>query len=112
MEARRAILAAAPQMPAQLLHRQRRAVLARAEQAATHRRRALWLWAPAAAVFVTVMVWLGQSPRQAPEAAAEIATPSGQLLEASWFEETYSILEDHEPRAALPIRHLFDEEAQ
>jgi len=67
-------------------------------------------WAPAAvAVALLAGVFFWNQPAPAPQPAAQVVAQSGELLEASWYEETYSILEDHAPRAASPIRHLFDE---
>ena len=71
----------------------------------------LWrpTWVPLlalAGVVLAAAVWLnltGAAPPPAP--------PAASAVEAGWFEDAYSVMQPVEPRAATPIRVLFQEEA-
>lgn len=62
-------------------------------------------WAPAllAAVVLTAGLWFSR-PVEPPAAAVATAQDPG----AGWYEETYSVMQPDIPRAASPIRVLFE----
>jgi hypothetical protein len=91
-----------PTPGAAFFHRQRRAVLERiAEPPRTYG------WVPAT-VAAALMVVLAVT-RTAPEPTAPAPKAETALIEAGWFEETYSATRALEPAASSPLRELFVE---
>lgn len=90
---------------------QRRQILERVEggpEPSWNWRRA---WAPVllTSVVLAAGVWIYRpaSPPQPSPVAAAVDT-----VEAGWFEETYSVMQPDEPRAAGPIRVLFEQQEE
>lgn len=107
-EQRREEAAATPEVSSEFLAAQRRMIYARLE-----RRPSIALrWAPAlvAGFLVAVGVFLYHSPYQIREAAPYTGTPVAHIEQndEQLFWDLYSIQESAEPRAAAPIRALFD----
>jgi anti-sigma-K factor RskA len=96
----------APEINGRLLAAQRRQILERLEQ----RSSGAWRWvSPAAAALLAVALllsrpsFLSRAPQPAPPAAVNAEA------DAELFTEVYSMEQDVEPRAAAPIRSLFQE---
>jgi hypothetical protein len=64
------------------------------------------LWIPAT---LAVGLIVGVVALQRPEPTTGPPPGNVEMLEAGWFEETYSSAHDLEPRAASPMRALFAE---
>lgn len=99
-------------VPVELLAAQRRSILARLDQASVAR-----TWIPAAAVAALVMALLLSGPREstAPVVSKQmVAKQSSASTETDLqlFTDIYAMEQSVEPRAAAPIRALFEEEAQ
>ena len=89
-------------IPAAMLAEQRRRILGRIEAPATSR----WRWVPAMAVAslaAVALVWYPPAP--APETAKQ------ENVDAQWLSEIYSLERAEEPRAAAPIRNLFEQQS-
>jgi hypothetical protein len=107
----RAEMPRAAEISGRRLALQRERILARLDQSMTAWRG--WAWVPAAgaATLLAAGLFLSQSrPETAPPAATAvvkaIANPEG---DAQLFSDVYSMEQDVEPRAAAPIRGLFQE---
>jgi hypothetical protein len=92
-------------VPADVLAAQKRAILARIEEAP----RAQLRWAPAVAVAVlAIAAAIAYRPGQAPGGKAAPANASvEQVTDESLLAEIYALEMAEEPRAAAPIRGLF-----
>ena len=95
-----------------LWNEQRRRVLERAEsgeaEPASNWARA-WATAGFSAAFLAAGLWfyVPQDPLAAPVPAAAV-----DVSDPGWYEETYSVMEPDEPRAAGPIRVLFEQKEE
>ena len=76
-------------------------------------RHSAWAWRRAwipslvvAGCVLAAAVWLNLT-----HVAPPPAPPAASAVEAGWFEDAYSVMQPVEPRAATPIRVLFQEEA-
>jgi hypothetical protein len=107
MELRRADSASTP-VSSEFLTGQRRAIYTRLENPSPARMR----WAPAlAAATLLAAVLIYHPARTAPQGApAPAARP--EISQEQLFSDVFSIEQAAEPRAAAPIRALFEEERQ
>lgn len=90
---------------------QRREVLHRASNTS----RPMLRWAPvyASVLFLAAGAWFYRPAQEPPTAPVAAATESEfDTVQSSWFEETYSAAQVDEPRAASPIRLLFEAPVQ
>ena len=103
LESRRAALAAEPPVPPAFLASQRQSVMRRATAGSSQ---SLILRAAAACAAVTVLavgLLMNRSPeRPVPQEVASVS-------DAQLFAEISTVVADNEPRAAAPIRELFEE---
>ena len=103
---RRAIVAAPSAPSPTQLAAQRREVLARAEAPAGWRR----AWVPALAA--ALLIAAGLAFYQPGEPAAPPSSPVAvDAVDAAWYDDVYSA-QPVEPRAASPLRALFEEELE
>jgi hypothetical protein len=91
---------------------QRRQVLKRV----SHSPRPMLRWAPvlATALLLAAGAWFyrpASEPVPAPQIALDVESDD-EAIQSSWFEDTYSAAQVDEPRAANPIRVLFEAPAQ
>jgi hypothetical protein len=108
MRARKAQLAAAPEVSADFLAAQRRAIYARLGE----RPRSNYRWASAvAAAGLIVGVFFVNRPVIAPQpdTKTQIHSTPSDAADAQLFAEVYSMRDSTESRAAAPIRALFEE---
>lgn len=91
----------APLPSAGFFHRQRRQTQARMAQPA--RGGAMWVPATVALALIAGVLMT----RTTPPAPAPVQRAETGIMEAGWFEETYSATQQLEPIAASPIRELF-----
>lgn len=93
-----------------MLAAQRREILDRLEEPPAWQRSQAWRWVPAAAIasLLAMMLFLyrpSSVPAPAPAAPGVVHAES----DAELFTDVYSMEQDVEPRAAAPIRALFQE---
>ena len=103
---RRTIVAAPAAAPAAVLAAQRRQVLARAEAPTAWRR--AWVPALAAALLIAAGLAFYQPGEPATPASSSVAVDA---VDAAWYDDVYSA-QPVEPRAASPLRALFEEELE
>jgi len=96
-------------LPAERIHQQRREVQKRLAAASSNRPMRVVLVPAMFAVLLMVGLMFTRSAPEAP-APTPIAAVA-PIVEVGWFEDAYSITREMEPRAASPIRHLFEAEA-
>lgn len=110
LELRRADSAATPVVSEDILARQRRAIMDRVESPGGSRIK--WVPAFAAACLLVVMALVYQpgEPVSPPVTKSEIAK-SAPETDAQLFSELYAIEQAEVPRAAAPIRQLFESSA-
>ena len=97
-----------PEMSGRRLAVQRQQVLARLGQPLALSRTWRWVPAAAAASLLATALFLSRptSSEPPPRAATVVANPEG---DAQLFTDVYSMEQDVEPRAAAPIRGVFQE---
>ena len=90
---------------------QRRKVLERVEggQEASWSWRHAWAPVLLTSVVVAAGVWFNRPASPPPPSPVPVAV---DIIEAGWFEETYSAMQPDEPRAAGPIRVLFEQQEE
>ena len=92
-------------LPAEYFYRQRRQIQDSIAGPVSHRA-AVWVPTMAGLVVAAVLLLTRSMP------TVPIIPPSvkaSEVIEAGWFEDTYSAMRIMEPRAATPIRELFAE---
>jgi anti-sigma factor RsiW len=104
MQLRRDLAVGSPHVSNQQLRQQRRQILHRLSLPLPA---ISMIWAPAAAA-ILLMVGLAITTPKAN--APEPERISAEVVEAGWFEDTYSATRALEPRGASPIRQLFEEQ--
>lgn len=106
IEQRRDQAAAPAELPAEYFHQQRREIQKRL---AAPRPVFGAMWVPAAlAIALVAGLFISRTtPKVAGPAAG--SESKAEIIEAGWFEDTYSATRVMEPRAASPIRELFAE---
>ena len=105
LQQRRNESAAPLPLPAEYFHRQRRQIQDSIAGPVSHRA-AVWVPTMAGLVVVAGLLLTGSAPT-APVVPPSVKAP--EVIEAGWFEDTYSAMRVMEPRAATPIRELFAE---
>lgn len=93
---------ATPPPTAEFLRGQRKAIQVRLEKSERNWAR---VWVPASAAALLIVGFVLQQPETAPSNSAKAEV----RIETGWFEDTYSAMSEVEPRAASPIRGLFNE---
>lgn len=109
VQARKAELAAPPEVATDVLAAQRRAIYARVGE----RPRSSYRWAPAvAAAGLIVGAFLVNRPMtEPPTAPLHVTAPAhSDAADAQLFAEVYSMRDSMESRAAAPIRALFEDQ--
>ena len=109
VEMRRVDSAAVPAISEAALMKQRRAILARVESPAASRVK--WVPAFAAACLLVVVALVYQPGEQAQVTETKIAKAAPDFDDKQLFSELYAIELAEEPRAAAPIRQLFESSA-
>jgi hypothetical protein len=107
-ERRRNAVLHAPPVPAGLLARERSQILARIEQ----RPRFRLHWVPAAVLAGGMLAAVALVPHRIETSAEPDKVAKQEVAEEQWFREVFSMERAEEPRAASPIRGLFDEREQ
>jgi len=96
----RAEMVATPEISARLLAAQRQQILERLKRPLLN-----WRWASAAGIAVVAVVSILSRPAAVPSAVPAVSVEADSEL----FTDVYSMERDVEPRAAAPIRSLFQE---
>ena len=98
----------APRISGRKLAVQRQQILQRLDRPTPAVHASRWIPAAAAAALLAVAMFLHQHPSVPPPAPAATSLVSGEG-DAELFTDVYSMEQDVEPRAAAPIRALFQE---
>jgi len=109
VQQRRDSVVVSVQPPAEYFHQQRRELQQRLDSTSTRRSFAVVLVPAMFAVLLMAGLVFTKTASKAP-APAPIAA-AAPIVEVGWFEDAYSVTREMEPRAASPIRHLFEAEA-
>lgn len=107
MRARKAELAAAPEVSTDFLAAQRRAIYARLGERPRSNYR--WVSAVAAAGLIVGVLFVNRPVAPLPDTKTQIHYAPSDAADAQLFAEVYSMRDSTESRAAAPIRALFEE---
>jgi hypothetical protein len=105
---RRETVVRLPELSTDALRQQRIRIMDRLEQGAPPVWRRKWAAAAAAVAIIGAGLWFTR-PQEKPLNFPENA--GAEFVDAGWYEDAYSDMQPVEPRAATPIRELFNDEA-
>ena len=109
MRRTREVVTVEPEVPAAVLREQRLRIFDRLERGSANGWRRVWV--PAAAAVLLIVAGVAYfRPAEEITVAAPASVPT-EFVDAGWYDEAYSDMQPLEPRAATPIRELFEEEA-